>query len=35
MIINLLLDSNILNINIFDNDKKDIKEITSKIENGT
>ena len=27
------LDSNILNINIFDNDKKDIKEITSKIEN--
>ncbi len=27
------LDSNILNINIFDNDKKDIKEITSKIQN--
>ncbi|MDC2970120.1 DUF4956 domain-containing protein [Candidatus Pelagibacter sp.] len=27
------LDSNILNINIFDNDKKDIKEITSIIEN--
>ena len=27
------LDSNILNINIFDNDKKHIKEITSKIEN--
>ena len=27
------LDSNILNINIFDNDKKDIKEIKTKIEN--
>tara|TARA_Y100001970_G_C14110069_1_gene790359 strand:- start:173 stop:886 length:714 start_codon:yes stop_codon:yes gene_type:complete len=26
-------DSNIININIFDNDKKDIKEIISKIEN--
>ncbi len=26
-------DSNIININIFDNDKKDIKEINSKIEN--
>ena len=27
------LDSNIININIFDNDKKNIKEIISKIEN--